>query len=307
MPTPLLFPTRVANILPVQRRHASAIPLQSAISGRAAISSESECRSVFAVGSSSYSQADDPISSSLRHALNRGQFQLYYQPIVNASDRRTIGWEALIRWCTPDRGIVSPAEFIPDAERNGFITELSAWVLTEACRELAYRSDTLGIAVNISAVSLTDGHVVSIVAAALEASGLQPHRLTIELTESVGMALTSVVTFQMDTLAEMGVKLAIDDFGTGYSSLSYLHAIPFHWLKVDRSFAKKIACDAKTRVILQAIFDLAARLGVHSIAEGIETEEEAEIMIEMGATALQGYHFGRPLPAEAAFSTVSMF
>lgn len=256
-------------------------------------------------GSSPHSAADELAERTLRNALNERQFVLYYQPILDAGSRQVLGYEALVRWRTPDRGVVSPAEFIPIAERSGFITELSAWVLAEASREIAYRSKTLGISVNISAVSLSSADVVSMVSSALESSGLQPKRLTLEVTESVYLGLTDEVLLTIDRLVEMGVQVAIDDFGTGYSSLSCINAIPFNCVKIDRSFVRKLNSEPRSRVVVQAILDIASGLGMHTIAEGIETEDEARTMAELGVNALQGYHCGYPLPADLAFAALS--
>lgn len=252
-------------------------------------------------GTPPHACVDEPTELEMRSALNACQFLPYYQPIVHANNRQVFGYEALARWRTAERGIIAAATFIPAAERSGFITELSAFVLAEACRELAIRSKTRGIFVNISAVSFENADVLAIVSAALESSGLEPHRLTIEVTESVYLHLTDFVSFQIEALVKVGVQIAIDDFGTGYSSLSCLNAIPFNCIKIDKSFVRKLATDAKSRVVVQAILDIAGGLGMQTIAEGIETEDEARIMTDMGVTALQGYLFGHPLAAEVAF------
>lgn len=246
----------------------------------------------------------EPCEQVLRDALARKQFLLHYQPIVHALERQVIEYEALIRWCTDERGLVPPVEFIPVAERTNFITELTAWILQEACREMTFQSDVLGISVNISPVSFLNGDLVSIVASALETTGLQPNRLTIEITESVHLNRTDSVSEQLETLARMGVHVAIDDFGTGYSSLAALSTFSFNRLKLDRSFVSNIESDVKARTVVRAILTIAKDLDLQTVAEGIETENEARIMTDMGVHALQGYYFGRPMPASVAFLTL---
>lgn len=259
-----------------------------------------DCRSHI-MHSSLASAADETTAREMRAGITDNQFLLHYQPILTAKTRQIEGYEALLRWSTPTRGLVSPAEFVPAAERTGLITDLCAWVLSEGCREIAQRSDTLGIAINVSSISLAKGSVASEIAAALRTTGLQPHRLTMEITESIYLNLTNSVAWQLDQISDMGVRIAIDDFGTGYSSLSYIGAIPINCIKIDQSFVKTIAIDRKAKVIVKAILEIADGLGLKTVAEGIETEEEAGIVCDMGVSAVQGYLFGRPLPARAIF------
>ncbi len=254
-----------------------------------------------------YSIENDKPAQDLLTAIKSRQFLLYYQPIVRATNREVEGFEALLRWSSPEHGMVPPSEFIPTAERTGMITPLGSWVLTEACKEIAVRSPTQCIAVNVSPVSLENGDVATDISTALNVSGLEANRLAIEITEAVHLNLTNSVARQLNKISDMGVRISIDDFGTGYSSLSTINAIPVSCIKIDQSFTRKITSDSTSKIVVQTILEMADRLSICTVAEGVETEEEASIMTGMGATALQGYLFGRPLPAQAAFGNGQAF
>jgi diguanylate cyclase (GGDEF)-like protein len=239
----------------------------------------------------------------LRRAVEEGQLRLYYQPKVDVSKRRLIGCEGLVRWVHPERGMVSPGEFIPLAESAGLIGQIGEWVLREACRQKrAWESQGLGefpVSVNVSFRQLRSGTLESIVARILEETGLEPGHLDLEITENsimddVGNALRSLTR-----LEQMGVRISIDDFGTGYSSLSVLGKFPAHTLKIDQAFVRDIESDGTNAAITRAVIAIAEQLGLGIVAEGVETEAAMRFLAKLGVTQMQGYLFDRPLPADA--------
>ena len=239
----------------------------------------------------------------LDQALRDDEFTLHYQPQFRP-DGSLSGFEALVRWNHPKLGLVPPLKFIPAAEESGLILPLGRWVLEEACRQMA-RWRQLGardlvMAVNVSAIQFADPGWVDTVAQALNHTGLPPHCLELELTESLVMDPASEAGQRLHRLKEMGVSLAIDDFGTGYSSLSYLHRLPIGVLKIDQSFVRDLQPGSEDRSgpIVQAIVGLARHLGLQVVAEGVETEPQRAFLADLGCDALQGYLLGRPVPAE---------
>jgi diguanylate cyclase (GGDEF)-like protein/PAS domain S-box-containing protein len=237
------------------------------------------------------------LGADLQVALERREFQLYFQPLVNAVTRRVQGFEALVRWRHPVRGFISPAEFIPIAEENGAIASLGKWVVEEACRLAVDWPAPLTVAVNISPVQFRHSDLPRIVSDALEMSGLPPHRLELELTESSFLEASPTTQKVLHKLGELGVRLSLDDFGTGYSSLSYLRRIVFHKIKIDQSFVHNLPDDARDMSIVRAIVDIATTMGVATIAEGVETEAQSRALLAQGCHQLQGYLFSRPVPA----------
>ena len=241
------------------------------------------------------------LHAGLRRGLEAGQFALYYQPQIEISSGKLVGAEALIRWNHPDLGLVSPARFIPVAEETGLIVEIGEWVLREACREAA-RWIELGltepqVAVNLSAFQFRRGDIEKSVAGALEASGLEPHMLELELTESILISDTENVLSTVKRLKIMGVRLSIDDFGTGYSSLSYLKRFEVDKLKIDQSFIRDLATDPEDAAIVRAIIQMAHSLGLRTIAEGVETQDVLDHLRLFHCDESQGYFHARPLPA----------
>ena len=241
------------------------------------------------------------LHSGLRRGLEAGQFTLYYQPQIEISSGRLVGAEALIRWNHPDLGLVSPARFIPVAEESGLIVEIGDWVLREACCEAA-RWVGLGlteplVAVNLSALQFKRGDIEKSVAGALEASGLEPHMLELELTESILISDTENVLSTVKRLKIMGVRLSIDDFGTGYSSLSYLKRFEVDKLKIDQSFIRDLATDPEDAAIVRAIIQMAHSLGLRTIAEGVESQDVLDHLRLFRCDETQGYFHARPLPA----------
>ncbi|WP_424362453.1 putative bifunctional diguanylate cyclase/phosphodiesterase [Methylocystis parvus] len=238
------------------------------------------------------------IGADLQVALERGDFLLYFQPLVNAATKKIQGFEALVRWNHPERGFVSPGEFIPIAEEIGAISSLGEWVIEEACRVAATWPAPVPVAVNISPIQFRHSDLPQIVADALERHGLPPHRLELELTESAFLESTPATQKILHRLAELGVRLSLDDFGTGYSSLSYLRRIAFHKIKIDQSFVHNLPDDERDMSIVRAIVDIATTMGVATIAEGVETEDQSRALLAQGCHQLQGYLFSRPVPAD---------
>ncbi|MFS8039248.1 putative bifunctional diguanylate cyclase/phosphodiesterase [Xanthobacter sp. AM11] len=235
------------------------------------------------------------------HAAWKGhQFFLAYQPIFEARSGRLAGFEALARWHHPQRGLVPPDVFIPLAEETGLIFPLGAWVLMEACRAAAQWPDPIFISINLSALQFRGGQALHQVRSALDASGLRPDRLEIEITESTLLQEGPVVRATLQQFREEGITVALDDFGTGYSSLRYLRMLSIGRIKVDRTFVEQIETSPESLAITRAIVSLAGTLSLRCTAEGIETEGQRKIMVEEGCTHLQGYLLGRPGTAEEA-------
>jgi len=241
------------------------------------------------------------LRNGLRRALEREEFLLYYQPQFDLRSGAIVGTEALLRWNHPELGMIPPARFIPMAEDSGLIVPIGAWVLQQACRQaVAWQQaglPPLTVAVNLSAVQFKRGDVEPAVEAALQASGLAPQWLELELTESILIQSVDSVLASLKRLKLLGVKLAIDDFGTGYSSLSYLKRFDIDKLKIDQSFVRDLVTDPDDAAIVRAIIQMAHSLNLRTIAEGVETEDMRAHLSDFGCDEGQGYHFARPLPA----------
>lgn len=233
----------------------------------------------------------------LRKALGKGEFELHYQPLVSIGSGKINGFEALLRWRHPERGLIPPAEFIPTAEEIGLISSLGDWVLREACAEAARWPEPLRVAVNISPVHFIGQNLLHTVVGSLATSGLPANRLELEVTEAVLLQSTERTLNTMRQLRELGVRIAMDDFGTGYSSLSYLRNFPFNKIKIDRDFIRDIARQESARSIVRAVIALGASLGMTTTAEGVETEEQLKILRAEGCTEMQGYLFSPARPA----------
>jgi diguanylate cyclase (GGDEF)-like protein len=245
-------------------------------------------------------------------ALARDEFFLEFQPVVDLTHRELLGVEALLRWNHPQRGIVMPGDFIPIAEESGRIVELGRRVLLEACTQVqalgqsVAAGDGLRVAVNISGRHLQQGNLVEDVRNALAASGLEPGRLVIELTESTIMQNTEVNLERFRELKALGVRLAIDDFGVGYSSLSYLHRFPIDILKIDRAFVSRMSEQNGGPELARAVVMLGTTLGLETIAEGIENEDQAATLLDLGCVAGQGFLFASPCSLDVVASTPFM-
>jgi EAL domain-containing protein (putative c-di-GMP-specific phosphodiesterase class I) len=233
----------------------------------------------------------------LRQAIANGGFELHYQPLVNLADNRVTGCEALLRWRHPVRGMISPVEFIPVAEETGLINPLGEWVLNTACAEAARWPDDVRIAVNVSPIQFRGQAFALKVAAALAFSGLAAHRLELEITEAVLIRDDEAALAMLHELRALGVRIALDDFGTGYSSLSYLQRFPFDKIKIDRCFIKDVAEPDGAASIVQAVVNIAAARNMTTTAEGVETEQQRNMLRTLGCTEMQGWLFSRALPA----------
>jgi diguanylate cyclase (GGDEF)-like protein/PAS domain S-box-containing protein len=243
------------------------------------------------------------LERELRHAINQGEIQIYYQAIMSLADNRLAGFEALARWEHPTRGFVSPAAFIPIAEETGMIVMLGLYVLRTACQQLRQwqaRDPSLGISVNVSGRQFADAGFVDRARRILEDTGVAPSSLRLEVTESVIMDKAEIAADALKALKSLGVQLSIDDFGTGYSSLSYLHKFPFDILKIDQSFVSRMCLDQDSKAITETILILARKLNKRSVAEGIEDEEQLAELKVLGCDYGQGFYFSRPVPASEA-------
>jgi diguanylate cyclase (GGDEF)-like protein/PAS domain S-box-containing protein len=241
--------------------------------------------------------------NELRRALERQEFQVFYQPQVDARSRRIVSMEALIRWFHPERGMVSPLDFIPVAEDSGLIVPIGEWVLHTACRQTQQWNERFGlnlqVGVNLSGRQFSQPDLVAVVADALRQSGLPGDCLGLEVTESIAMVNIDNCIATLQQFKEMGIHSSMDDFGTGYSSLSYLQQMPLHTLKIDRAFVKDIQGDGENGEIARAIIAMSHSLGMNVIAEGVETEEQVVFLCEQQCDIIQGFYISKPLGNEA--------
>ncbi|MGY1740168.1 MULTISPECIES: putative bifunctional diguanylate cyclase/phosphodiesterase [unclassified Blastococcus] len=237
----------------------------------------------------------------LAGAVTCGQLRVHYQPTIVLADGRTTGYEALLRWEHPERGVVSPTEFIPLAEEGGLIVEIGRWVLEEAAFQAvvwsAEAGRPIGMAVNLSPMQLADDDVVATVRRVLERTGLPPRQLTLEVTEGVLVRDIDLVVGQLQALRALGLRIAIDDFGTGYSSLSYLRRLPADIIKIDRSFVQDLDAGGRSTTLVASIIELARSLRLEVVAEGVETPEQRAVLGDLACSHAQGFLFGRPQPA----------
>jgi EAL domain-containing protein (putative c-di-GMP-specific phosphodiesterase class I) len=244
------------------------------------------------------------LESELRRGMERRELLLHYQPKFELGTQRLVGAEALMRWCQPQRGMVSPMSFIPLAEETGLIVRMGTWALHEACAAVvawnAQRSEPLKIAVNLSARQFAEGaRLVETVQGALTASGCKPQWLELEITESLLLEASDGVQHTLEALVAMGITIAIDDFGTGYSALGYLTRLPVQTLKIDRSFVSELPHNARSAELVKAIISVGRSLHMELVAEGVETPEQAAYLQSAGCHLAQGYLFGRPVEMAA--------
>jgi predicted signal transduction protein with EAL and GGDEF domain len=236
------------------------------------------------------------LESDLRRALGKDELRVHYQPIVEAGSARLVGYEALVRWQHPERGLVMPGEFIQLAEDTGLILRIGEWVLRQACR-WAQRADAargVQVSVNLSPRQFNDPRLAEMVAQVLAETGLAPRLLELEITESTAMQHTDATLATLERLEQLGVSISIDDFGTGYSSLAYLRRFPVDKLKIDRSFVAVAPADQEQAAIISAIVALAHALQIEVVAEGVETQAQREFLARCGCDFIQGYLIGRP-------------
>ncbi len=250
-------------------------------------------------------QARRALELDLRKALVNGEFELYYQPLVNLEKQEISGFEALIRWNHPERGLVSPLEFIPLAEETALIVPIGEWVLRQACGEAMKWPSQIRIAVNLSPIQFKERNLPQTVMSALAHSGLPAKRLELEITESVLLVNDDSTLETLHQLRNLGVRISMDDFGTGYSSLSYLRSFPFDKIKIDQSFIHDLASNADSKAIIRAVTGLGSGLGMTTLGEGVETQEELEYLKREGCTEAQGYFFSKPRPAQDVFQLLS--
>jgi len=251
------------------------------------------------------------LENDLRRAVEHNEFEVFYQPIVALGDGKIAGFEALVRWRHPERGLVSPVEFIPLAEETRLITEIGEWVLRESCRQMSEWRDLLPpshrpliISVNLSSKQLTQPDLIERIKQILRETGLPPHLLKLEITESAVMDNAESAASMLAQLRDLGIRLSIDDFGTGYSSLSYLHRFPVDTLKIDRSFVSRMGQGDENSEIVRTIVTLASNLGMTVIAEGVETEAQHEQLSALGCEYAQGYLYAKPANAETALGLI---
>ena len=251
-------------------------------------------------------QARRGMELDLRQAIAAQQFELHYQPLVESANGRTKAFEALLRWNHPQRGVISPMEFIPLAEEIGLMSKIGSWVISQACKEAKNWPEDVGVAVNVSATQFRDQTVENSIIEALETSGLAPHRLEVEITESVLLEGVEQTQAILARIRELGVKLALDDFGTGYSSLSYLKDFPFDKVKIDRSFIQASnESQSGALTIIKAIIGMSSNLGMRTAAEGIETVDQLKRLTAEGCSELQGYYFSKPVPGHRVLDVLS--
>jgi diguanylate cyclase (GGDEF)-like protein len=250
----------------------------------------------FETGMDVHIQARRAIELDLREALERNELELFYQPMFNLKAGRVNGFEALLRWRHPVRGMISPAQFIPVSEEVGLIVPIGAWVLARACADAALWPADMTVAVNLSPVQFGSAGLITAVRSALEDSELAPHRLELEITESALLRDSERVLLILHELRSLGVHAALDDFGTGYSSLSYLRSFPFDKIKIDQSFVREMGRRPDCLAIVNSVAGLAHKLGMTTTAEGVETEEQLAQVRDAGCTEAQGYLFDRPRP-----------
>jgi len=240
------------------------------------------------------------LERDLRQAVARKELRLHWQPQVDTAQWRISGCEALLRWQHAEQGLIPPGSFIPLAEETGLIVELGQWVLNEACRVGAHKLPGLMVAVNVSPIQVVRDDFVSVVRKALSASGLPPQRLEIEITESLFIDASPKALRNLETLRQMGIRVALDDFGTGYSSLAYLRQFPFDTLKIDRAFVRELVTQHDARAIVRSIVELAAALGMSTVAEGVEEPAQYELLRRAGCAGVQGFLIARPMVIEQA-------
>jgi diguanylate cyclase (GGDEF)-like protein len=288
-----LFPADAGNAEQLQQNAEAALH-QAKAQGRSGLR-------FFSPEMTSHARRRLTLEAELRRALERDELCLYFQPQVGLANGDIVGFEALVRWQHPERGLIMPGEFIPLAEESGLVVPLGDWVLHRACRHIhdwtAAGLAPQPVAVNVSAVQLSRGSLVESVRAALAESGITPDRLELEITETFVMTDQQRALAALADIKELGVRLSIDDFGTGFSSMSYLQQLRAHKLKVDISFIRNMTADAGNAAIVRAVVALGHSLGLEVIAEGVEEDEQAELLRTMQCDAMQGYLISRPIPA----------
>jgi diguanylate cyclase (GGDEF)-like protein len=242
------------------------------------------------------------LESWLRQTIARGELSVHYQPQIDIKTEKIFYAEALVRWNHPERGLLLPKDFLPLAEETGFITTIDEWVLRTVCTQAKSWKDagldSFCVTVNLSARQFQSPDLVKMISSTLEETGMAPSCLDIEVTENTAMSNIEQTASQLRELSEMGVHISIDDFGTGYSSLNYLKKLPIERIKIDKSFIQDIAVNSDDRAIISAVTSMARKMGIRTVAEGVETEEQFAFVKEAGCDEMQGFLFSRPVPAD---------
>jgi len=270
---------------------------RSSLEHEAAEATPRWCR--FSADMDARAKAQRNAEAALRNAVCAQQFELHYQPLIALPAGRLTGFEALIRWRHPETGLVPPADFLPLAEKLSLMARIGEWVIREACRTAAAWAGNLSVTVNIAPAQFKDGRLVAILRSALAESGLAPHRLEVEVTETVLLQASGDAPSQLAAIRALGCHIAMDDFGTGYSSLTQLRSFPFDRLKVDRSFVRDLPESAQSLAILRSVIGLGRSLGIAVTAEGVETPDQMRLLILEGCNSAQGYLIGKPQNAAA--------
>ncbi len=252
-------------------------------------------------------QARHRLEADLRRAIAKGEFELYFQPLFDLASGRIGSFEALLRWRHPDRGLVPPDDFIPLAEETGLIVPIGTWVIQEACRQARHWPDDVRVAVNVSSVQFRKPGLSEVILQALAASGLDPRRLEVEITESIFLESSEALISVLHSLRALGIRIALDDFGTGYSSLSYLQSFPFDKIKIDRSFIQQLLSRSGSTAIVRAITELARALGMETTAEGVENNDQLDELRLQGCSSAQGFLFSKPIDAAAVREALATF
>jgi diguanylate cyclase (GGDEF)-like protein len=247
----------------------------------------------------------NPLRFELQQAVERDELVLHYQPIVDLRERKVSSFEALMRWKHPTRGMIPPSEFISLAEETRLIVRMGAWALKRACADAKGWPDSIKVSVNLSGVQIACCDLYEVVTDALEGSGLEPHRLQLEITETVFMHDRDRTQMMLRKLHELGVTIALDDFGTGFATLNYLRTFPFDKVKIDRSFVHEVSQHHENLAIVRSVADLAAELNIRSVAEGVETPAELAAVRLAGYDEVQGFYFSLPVPARAVSRTIA--
>jgi predicted signal transduction protein with EAL and GGDEF domain len=250
-------------------------------------------------------QARRMLELDLRKAIVNSEFVVFYQPLIKLQTEEICGFEALVRWNHPVRGLVPPLDFIPLAEETGLIVQIGEWVLRNACAEAAKWPKDIRVAINLSPSQLKVGNISQMVVSALAHSGLEAARLELEITESVLLLDNAATLETLHQLKNLGVRISMDDFGTGYSSLSYLLSFPFDKIKIDRSFVHELERNEDSKAIIRAVTGLGASLGMSTTGEGVESRAEVDYLRGEGCTEAQGYFFSKPKPASEIFKMLA--
>jgi EAL domain-containing protein (putative c-di-GMP-specific phosphodiesterase class I) len=237
------------------------------------------------------------VERDLRQALAKDQLVIHYQPLLELESGTEVGFEALLRWNHPEKGMISPATFIPIAESSGMIVPIGNWVLEQSCKLATTWQKNLSVAVNISPAQFKSGKLVEVVSAALKKYGLAAHRLELEITESLLLEKSSETLEVLKRLKELGVSIALDDFGTGYSGLGYLNSFPIDKIKIDRSFIKDLGTKPRSKELVRAAINIGHSLGLMTLAEGIETQEQLDMLRALGCQQGQGFLFSPAIPS----------